>query len=135
MSTTLFKEDWTRTERHLAPFQRDLRQTGIIFFIFFHRHTPGLMSIRTTECEPVIYSHCQRHNSAKYFFFFFSFVVVPRMFEYYIDVYLRALFLEFTRVQAEVAVVGGVGGGLGFSTASFVSVVSHQRSDGNAENM
>lgn len=43
------------------------------------------------------------------FSFFFSFVVVPRMFEYYIDVYLCALFLEFTRVQAEVGVVG-VGG-------------------------
>lgn len=41
------------------------------------------------------------------FFFFFFFVVVPRMFEYYIDVYLCALFLEFTRVQAEVGVVGG----------------------------
>lgn len=56
------------------------------------------------------------------------------MFEYYIDVYLCGLFLEFTRVQAKVGVVRG-GGALGFSTASFVSVVSHQRSDGNAENM
>lgn len=68
-------------------------------------------------------------------FFFFFFVVFPRMFEYYIDVYLCGLFLEFTRVPAEVGVVGEGGEGLGFSTASFVSVVSHQRSDGNAENM
>lgn len=67
------------------------------------------------------------------FLFFFFVVVVPRMFEYYIGVYLCG-FRVYTSAGGGGGCRGG-GRGLGFSTTSFVSVVSHQRSDGNAENM